>query len=328
MAQAEAQHAPFPKDAELMKDNASDLATRHGIINPDTGWDDCLASDLRTKVLDELYPHLWLVARKESAHVDPLHTHLVHKRTIVPAEEPKLHLVRYYETVYIKPIPHYLLNWSIWQHHIAKVQPQPVQDRPTNQARYDKYRAAVGFLRSYSFLIRHESDFIVAKQNNLLPEGIKFQDFQTFIKPFRSMGDDHVSHRYQYGQFRLTRLNWAVRATSIVRLIKPHSSNWQVAWNYQTLFWQSSQYLQHYAAPFIVLFVFLSLILSAMQVVLAAKAADIWDTFTRVSWGFSVATIILATLPLVGTFTVMLGIVFAQARFAVRKKREETDPGD
>ncbi|RSL82716.1 hypothetical protein CEP52_016897 [Fusarium oligoseptatum] len=226
MAEDTVQHAPFSVAHQLNRDAMAVLAVRHNIANTNEGWDDCLASDLETKVLDELYPYLWLVARKEAAHIDPLHEHLVHKRTIVLAEEPKLHLVRYYETVYVKPVPDYLLNCSIWQQHILNVDPQPVQDRPPDQTRYDKYRAAVGFLRSYSFLIRHESDFIIAQKANLLPKYISFQRFQAFIQPFRSMSDDHVSHRYQYGQFRLTRLNWAVRITSIIWLIKQGSTSW------------------------------------------------------------------------------------------------------
>ncbi|RYP09069.1 hypothetical protein DL765_008591 [Monosporascus sp. GIB2] len=320
MAEDALQHPPFSLAQQLNRDAMAALALRHNIADTDDGWDDCLASDLQTKILDDLYPYLWLVARKEAAHIDSLHEHLIHKRTIVPAEEPKLHLVRYYETVYIKPLPDYLFNRSIWQQHIHKVDPQPVRGRAPGQARYNKYRTAVGFLRSYSFLIRHESDFIIAQKANLLPKYISFQRFQSFIQPFRLIADDYVSHRYQYGQFRLTRLNWAVRITSIIWSINAGSNSWQLAWNYQPLFWQSSQYLQHYTAPLLFLFVVLSLILSAMQVVLAALAADPRETFVRVSRGFSVATIILATCSLAGILIGLCAILLIQGRFAVTKK--------
>lgn len=162
-----------------------------------------MAQGVRTKLLDDLYPCLWLVARKDGIYIDSLHEHLIKGRTIVTAEDPKLHLVWYYETVYIKPLPDYLLNHNIWTRFISPENAQPLHKQP----QHNKHRAAVGFLRSYSFLIRHESDFIIAQRANLIPKYVSFQRFQKFMQPFRSVQDKEVSHRYQYGQFRLSHLN-------------------------------------------------------------------------------------------------------------------------
>ncbi|PVH69820.1 hypothetical protein DL98DRAFT_162982 [Cadophora sp. DSE1049] len=139
----------FQPGDQLNRDSIVDLAIRHGIEDTPDGWNGCFARDLEGKITDDIYPYLWLVARKEAAHIDSLHEQLLKKRVIASAEDPKLHLVWYYETVYIKPLPDYLLNHAIWTCHIPKPPAQPVQTRP----RYDKYRATLGFLRSYSFLI-------------------------------------------------------------------------------------------------------------------------------------------------------------------------------
>ncbi|KAI0099736.1 hypothetical protein GGR51DRAFT_534946 [Nemania sp. FL0031] len=309
---------PFEQVSQLNRDSSINLAVRHGIQDTAAGWNGCLDRDLETRLTDDIYPYLWLVATQDATHIDPLHKHLIKKRAIVTAEDPKLHLVWFYETVYIKPLPDYLLNYTIWEKHISKSPAQPISNRP----RYDKYRAALGFLRSYSFLIRHESDFIIAQKANLLPKYISFQRFQKFIQPFRSLNNYDVSHRYHYGQFRLTRLNLIirlVRIANILYLFRPDSER-RLPWNYQEQLWQTSQYLQHYAAPLIFVFAILSLILSSMQVVLAALGSATWEVFIRISWGFSIGTIIFAILPIISTLIGVSILLIAQGQFAMRMK--------
>ncbi|KAJ2992303.1 hypothetical protein NUW58_g2211 [Xylaria curta] len=219
------ENPPFKLCDQLNRGYSIDLAIRHGIEDTPAGWNSCLARDLQSNITDDIYPYLWLVATKKAAHIDPLHVNLVKRRAIVTAEHPKLHLVWFYETVYIKPLPDYLLNYyGIWREHIPKPPDQPMHARP----RYDKHRAALGFLRSYSFLIQHESDFIIAQRANLLP-------------------------KYR-----------------------------ELPWNYLGQLGQTSQYLQHYAAPLIFIFAILTLILTSMQVVLAALGSNTWEIFVQV----------------------------------------------
>ncbi|KAI0413542.1 hypothetical protein F5X98DRAFT_283188 [Xylaria grammica] len=307
---------PFRGIDQLNRDSSAKLAIRHGIQDTTDDWNDCLARDLETRIADDIYPYLWLVATQDGAHIDPLHKHVIKRRAIVAAEEPKLHLVWYNETVYIKPLPDYLLNDAIWRDYIPKPPAQPVHTRP----RYDKHRAALGFLRSYGFLIQHESDFVIAQRANLLPKYVSFQGFQKFILPFRSVNDDSVSHRYHYGQFRLTRLDWAVRIVHVASIFRLVHVRRQLPWNYQLQLWHTSQSLRYYAAPLAFIFAILSLILSSMQVVLAALGSDTWEAFVRVSWGFSVATIIFAVLPIFGTLVGVVGLLVFQGQFAIRAK--------
>ncbi|KAI1752452.1 hypothetical protein F4782DRAFT_116478 [Xylaria castorea] len=307
---------PFERADQLNRDSSANLAIRHSIQDTANGWNDCFARDLETKIIDDIYPHLWLVATQDAAHIDPLHKQVVKRRAIITAEDPKLHLVWFYDTVYIKPLPDYFLNYAIWREHIPEPPVELVHTRP----RYNKHRAALGFLRSYGFLIQHESDFIIAQKANLLPKYVSFQRFQKFIRPFRSLNDDDVSHRYRYGQFRLTRLNLAVRIIRITSIVHPSRSERQLPWHYQQQRWQSSQHLQHYAAPLIFIFAILSLILSSMQVVLAALGSDTWEVFVRVSWGFSVATIIFTILPILAALIGVFVLLVVQGQFSMRMK--------
>ncbi|KAI0506264.1 hypothetical protein F5B22DRAFT_454294 [Xylaria bambusicola] len=309
---------PFQRSDQLNRESSSDLAIRHGIRDVPTEWDDRINSDLKATILDEIYPSLWLVGQRSPVHVDPLHKQVLKNRAITIAEDPKLHLVWYYNTVYIKPLPVYLLNHAIWEAHL----PEPVGEAPEHRSRYDKYRAALGFLRSYGLLIRHESDFIIAQRANLLPKYVSFQRFQIFIQPFRSCSDDQVSLRYQYGQLRLTRLNWAVRIIKFYRIISRKQTQERLPWNYQEQLWQTSQHIQKYATPLIFVFAVLSLILSSMQVAFAAREATTWDAFVRVSWGFSIAILVFAATLGVLVIAPVLLVVIVHYRSAVRRRTQ------
>lgn len=211
-----------------------------------------------------------------SDHIDPIHKHLQKGRKIVLTEDPNLHLVWNYDTVYIKPLPHYLLNHLFWNKDLA----------PGSEHR-DK---ALGFVRSYERLVHYPVDFLLAKEARLLPwppspsslqpgqqlrqqppEELAYSSFAAFIRPFSRVEDVDVSLRWHFGQLRLSRLNWAVR------LLQPRTASKKGFLHrlfYKKQFWQTGQFLNEFGAPLLFVFAALSLILSAMQVVLAAKFND------------------------------------------------------
>ncbi|KAF2183852.1 hypothetical protein K469DRAFT_710221 [Zopfia rhizophila CBS 207.26] len=306
---------PFPWAHQLIIDDAADK-----IVNQKTSSahltvtrDDVLSvleSELDTVVLNDMYKWLWLVAKKSSQHVDPLHEHVFKNRTITIAENPALPLVWLYDRVYLKPIPEVLLNYSFWIKYLlpqaaqldqTTQSKQPNQGGQSNQSNHQPQadykidslshacRTVLGFLRSYSLLIQHESDFTIAQDSKLLPRIIQYSAFEDFIGAFRFIGDEAVSKRYIYGQFRLTRLNWAVRlcrpATATRKTMLP--------WYYQEIRWQTGDYLRDYGAMAAFLFVMLSLTLSSLQVMLTTRTFSIWSNFIRFSWIFSVVVIIL-----------------------------------
>jgi hypothetical protein len=123
---------------------------------------DFLKEELGCPELDELYSHLYLVARKAGDHIDPLHEHLLKGRTVCITENPDLHLVWYYKQLYVKPLPKFLLSFDFWEKHLAET----TQYSPNSSSIQPDAirRAALGFVRSYSYLICHESDFLIAKK--------------------------------------------------------------------------------------------------------------------------------------------------------------------
>lgn len=60
-------------------------------------------------------------------------------------EDPKLHLVWYSDTIYIKPIPQCLLNFEFWRTFLCNPQHAKVSDAASHHT-----RSARGFLRTYT----------------------------------------------------------------------------------------------------------------------------------------------------------------------------------
>ncbi|KAI1118688.1 hypothetical protein F5Y14DRAFT_399401 [Nemania sp. NC0429] len=323
---------PFPADVELIGKLAD--------CDIPNGTADRLDMELSCPVLDELYPNLDLVARKSSEHIDPIHKHLQNGRKITLTEDPNLHLVWNYGIVYIKPLPQYLLSHSFWKEHLA----------PGSEHRGE----ALGFMRSYERLIRHPSDFELAREARLIPSSslsssasptptssrqqqqpqlqpkdeLTYTAFAAFIRYFSDVADDDVSDRWHFGQIRLSRLNWAVR---IFRPKAATKRGFLQRLFYEERFWQTGQFLSESVAPLFIVFAALSLVLSAMQVVLAAKSGSVegsWRVFGDVSAWFAVLVIIVIVTVFLGLGVVIVGIWAWQFHFGYRSwKRSRTHIG-
>ena len=265
-----------------------------------------LIQELRTSALDELYPRLWWVGRKDSTNVDPLNHQIVKGRKIVPTEDPKLHLVWERNKIYIKPIPVCLFNSEFWNIYLAPPQKSIIipDDYCSNRL------AAIGFVRSYSHLIQHRLDFVLAQQNHLLPSELEWIEWSTFIASFRWIDDSEVALRYHYGQLRLSRLNWAVR------VFQPRTA--PTAWYYHIPDWSTTPYLEDFLGPLIFVFASLSVVLSSMQVVLSVPSEGLWPdgphpgsirAMRQACWVFSIMMLLLSgvvwTLMLVIPATVL-----------------------
>jgi hypothetical protein len=130
------------------------------------------------------------------------------------------------------------------------------------------WRAAAGFMRTYSYLIRYEVDFrkAIEPELRLIPPDdgkspITFESFVEFIAPFAALDDASVSPRYQYGELRLTRLN----KLAMIFMGKLTYHHIDAQW---------SSYLGSLLAPSITILAPVSVMLSAMQVVLATRDAN------------------------------------------------------
>jgi hypothetical protein len=220
-------------------------------------------------------------------------------REIIVMEHPGLHLIWYHNRIFVKPIPLYMLSRAFWE-YIA-------------EADQDILRAALGFMRTYCYLVRYDIDFRKALELHLIPEvrgsPVDFEGFVEFILQFEDIPDEATSPRYTYGSIRLTRLNYL----ALVSFGRPA---------YFAIRPQYGDYISHSFVPIVTLFVVFSTILSSMQVALTVQdpnAAASWNVFTRVAKWFSVTVIILVMIlaVIVGFF---LPLILVRAQRTVRRK--------
>lgn len=264
---------------------------------------DHLKTEFGTPKLNRMAPHLWLLATPSSTHISPLHAQVVRGRAVTISEDPELHLVWLDHRVFIKPIPKYLLSHAFWQYYLDP----SVPGNATNDEKGQLREAILGYMRSYFFLVRHESDYRMAAKHHLIPENVGFEEFMDFISGFGNVREAQVSPRYHYGELRLSRLNaWA-------RILLRQSHFHKVAWQYADVF-------ARYYVPYLFIFSIITVVLSAMQVGVSAKAE--WGSFISVSAWFSVATlalICLIALALILELGIMMG---REMIFAIGKQIE------
>ncbi|KAK3392892.1 hypothetical protein B0H63DRAFT_3006 [Podospora didyma] len=269
--------------------------TSQNVVDP--GLDEVLAylrKNHLTEALDELLPYMryFFVQTPAFNHIFPLHHQKAHAREIMVNEKPGLHLVWYYERIFVKPIPAYFLSQAFWDY--------------IQEAEADVYRAGVGFMRSYYCLIQYELDFDLAVKLRLIPKLSSTNEFPTyeewcaFIEPFRHVDEATVNRRYHYGELRLTRIN---RTAMFFKF----------SLAYFHIFPQWGSFLAHMLTPIVTIFAMCSIILNSMQVTLAAidmgeyDDSKGWPSFVNVSIYFPIAVILL-----IGTVlgAALIGIVF------------------
>ena len=277
-----------------------------------------LTQELHTPVLDELYPRLWWVGRKDSQAINPLNRQRVKGWDIVATEDPNLHLIRQGNKMHIKPVPLCFLNHDFWNIYLAPSSTQssvPLDGNISNRA------AAMGFMRSYSHLIQHRLDFILAQKDHLLPSEIEWIEWSKFITHFRHIDDSQVASRYHYGQLRLSRLNWAVR------IFQPRNA--PSAWFYKIPYWSTASYLESVIGPLIFVFASLSVVLSSMQVVLSVPSEGLWSDgydsanirgMRQAFWVFSIMMILLSGVVWTLIIVVPVSVLIWQLHWGFRNR--------
>lgn len=222
----------------------------------------------------------------------PLHHQKAHGRDVILNEHPGLHLVWYYDRIFIKPIPAYMYSRAYWD-YISDADPEV-------------YKASLGFIRSYYYLIQFQTDFDKACEMGLIPKipaaapaggnhhgatttprHPSYEEYCDFMASFvLDIKDADVNYRFRYGELRLTRIN------KTTMLFKRKMA-------YFHLLPQWGSYLQHLLAPIITVFAILTVILNALQVTLAAhevgpnNVEPNWLPFVNLSLYLPVAVMIL-----------------------------------
>lgn len=287
-----------------------------------------LEGELCCDDLETMAPHLWTMSTQSSASVQPLHRHRLLGREILITESPRLHLVWYYNRVFIKPMPRYLLSHKFWTTYLLcgsdaadELEGSPLAPSPrsTLVGRTEKIRrAALGFVRTYRHLIRHESDFNIAQSVGLLPSEATWPRFCAFVSRFEdSIQDADVSNRYHYGDLRLTRLNFYC----MLFLRRTH---------FEHLPTQYADYFARYFGPLLFVFAAQSLVLSAMQLEIAVQDATdtpLFATYWAVCRWFG-AVVVVATITVsVYLFAYMVFMIAREWAVAltVRRRRLRQD---
>ncbi|KAL8880186.1 MAG: hypothetical protein Q9205_003759 [Flavoplaca limonia] len=273
-----------------------------------------LEREVLTPDLNTLAPHLWLVATQSSSHINALHEQVLKGCNVIITEDPELHLTWADNRVFVKPVPPYMLSHAFWTTHLVSSSSSSSIHDLRCEPPTALVEAALGFMRTYYYLIRHESDLHIAKQSRLLPASltdITLEQWHAFITGFGDIRDDQVSPRYSsYGTLRLSRLNlWA---KFFLRRFQFYHINRQYG-----------EYFARFYAPILFFFAILTVVLSAMQVSLQAdgyedRGRHQWVGLQKVSLWFSVATLMcICAIGLVLLF-LLLYMLLRELSFAIK----------
>lgn len=174
-------------------------------------------------------------------------------------------------------------------------------------------RSALGLLRSYTFLIQHESDLVVAQTDDLrlIPKDVDWEAFCKFSAEIARVSDFNVSDRYLYGEIRLSRLN----------LYAPIMFG---TFHYQRVHGQFADYFARLYVPVLFYFASMAMILGGMQVTLTGYQTQgtgpefvLWPFFFR----FSVIAVFLGLGTMVCFIALWVWIVIREWRFSYREHR-------
>ncbi|KAJ5769204.1 hypothetical protein N7520_003763 [Penicillium odoratum] len=261
-----------------------------------------LKRDLDHTRLNRIHRHLWMAGRPLNAR--PIHRLKMMGFNILLTEQADLHLLKFSNTIFIKPLPDYMLNFMFWDKYLCESE--------------ELHKSACGILLSYVWLICSSLDLKLAHKLDLLPCEITWIEWKSFVADFLSNVDpntlDQVNKRYHFGELRLGRINSIYR----IRFFSTHFiRGYLYGYNRYAIFFQ-----RNFAWILIVL-VYFSLILSAMQVGATVPPLNTNHTFQQVSYGFSVFSIVtvLVVVCFVGILFVTIFLVNMVLAISHEKKK-------
>jgi hypothetical protein len=225
------------------------------LLNDTTGVFKKASADSTTPKLDNLIKRNRFTLRFHSDPICSLSENGALVRKIVVTEEPGLHCIWDDDRIFIKPLPSYLTSHAFWCFLLEAY-------TCDNEERQNIIASMQGFLRSYSYLIRYESDYHIAIANHLIPSQTSFEELVIFLGYFHDLPDSVVSTRYKLGILQLQTLNW------ISFFSAPFHPYYRLHRNRYNAF-----FLQYYG-PTLFIFATFSVALSAMQVALAVRAGE------------------------------------------------------
>lgn len=256
------------------------VAASHGITA-------CIEKELDLDRLASVQNWLWAAGLPLPPRA--VHHQLLLGREIFITEQMDLHLVWTTGRVFLKPLPRFLLDPEFWIEHLScesecgcSLDAKEVFAGTQQQCKRRLLRRrALGFLFSYTALIAHESDFLIARDKHLIPEELKWPAWRVLVDQIDTQNIyPHIDHRFFHGELRLSRLN------KIYALTRRSLCGYMARWDRYSAFfhdhftWLASGTL------------YIAVVLSAMQVGLATDALRDSKAFQSASYGFTVFSIL------------------------------------
>ena len=253
-----------------------------------------LDKDLDMGYLEVIEKYLWWASASQAPL--SLHQYYLGGCSIVLTNTHDEHEVQKKQTVLVKPLPEYLLAHSVWDSYLCKDA--------------ELYPRAIGLLRSYILLIRTKSDMRIAHETSLVPEEITWQQWATFSRA--ALPNCHLKSchpRYWYGLLDESRLTWILRLSPETFSI----GGWA---RYTTHVYDSSVFIQEKTKWLLGALLYITIVLTAMQVGLATDRLGSNVAFMRASSGFTIFSILA---PLVILIAVLVLAVLQKAFFLFYK---------
>ena len=269
-----------------------------------------LRHELDVSRLNKIQNHLWLAGLPRGAR--PLHRQILLERQILVTEQADLHMVWQKTRFFVKPLPVFLLKREYWLDHICK------DER--------LFQDACGFLVSYAWLVCYESDLQIAHRLGLVPKEMDWIAWTDAIEDLLQHVDlrspNGINPRYRYGELRLNRLNWIYRS----RLLE---LDFRTFWRgyFRGPDWYS-QFIRNNFGWFIIVFAYMTIVLSAMQVGLEVQSLTNNHRFQNASYGFTIFAIAMPVI-LVGLILIMsaIAVLVSFKSTSEYSRRVATNPG-
>ncbi|KAI1451811.1 hypothetical protein F4805DRAFT_71039 [Annulohypoxylon moriforme] len=292
---------PFPPDQSLVEFStithpAAIRSAKATLILPSQDLSAYLLHELSTTRLSRLHPYLWLAGLPVPAR--PLHRQRLMNRAIIVTERADEHLVWHEHRIFVKPLPSFLLSHEFWKAHLCDARDAAL------------HASARGMLLSYAWLIAHRSDFDVAVTEKLLPAGVTWERWTAFAGSVLASLDlqamDDVDPRYQYGELRLSRLDMLMRWPLVAQEF--WSARNIVDGYMSSSTWYTAFFERHFGW-LLVGFVYVSVVLSALQVGLATNVLSGNSDFQNLGIGVTVAGLVALCLAL-GSIVIVWFVLF------------------
>ncbi len=247
---------------------------------------DFLACELSLARLDAIQAYLWFASE---VGTPDLGRELVMGRSIIVTEHADMHMVVHGSKCYMKPLPEFLLCHSMWTSYLCED--------------FDLYANAFGLLDSYRIMICRRSDFRLAQSCGLLPEEITWPQWIAFSHALYRCNKSESRHpwnlRYAYGKLSLARLD-VLSGICKGQMYRSYGSLDSRGWLIGTV-------------------VYLTIVLTAMQVGLGTNRLSNNEDFQRASFGFTVFSIMAPVIIFVWYWANLIGSSLWQFASHARK---------